>query len=60
MKIILTIKQIFKILFSKQFWKYVIDGLLYQLPKRLANKIENTTNELNDISNRLKKLKGSK
>lgn len=54
MKIILTIKQIFKILFSKQFWKYVRDGLLYQ-PKRLANKIENTTNELNNISNRLKK-----
>ena len=46
MKIILTIKQIFKILFSKQFWKYIKDGLLYQ-PERLAKHIENRTNELN-------------
>lgn len=46
--IILTIKCVFKILFSKNFWKYVIDGIT-NIPNNMAKKLNNKTNEINKV-----------
>ena len=46
--IILTIKCVFKILFSKNFWKYVKDGIK-NIPNNMAKKLNNKTNELKKI-----------